>query len=138
HAAADLRWSDGGRRRDMLRFESARDLVRPQSAELPGASTGEQLVEQDTELIDVAGGRDRPAARLFGRGVIGRERSGAGARQAVRVAVSRDELRDAEVDETELAVGSDEQIGGLEVAVDDEVAVGVGDGAARVREEPEP
>ena len=41
-----------------------------------------------------------------------------------------DDFGDAEIKKFWLAVGGDEDVGGLEIAMDDEVAMGVGDGAA--------
>ena len=54
---------------------------------------------------------------------------------AVRVVFLDQQLGDAEVEQLEPALAGDQHVGGLEVAMDHELAVRVLDGAARVLEE---
>ena len=116
------------------RFEITRmfpvERVRP--------SAGEEFVEERAEGIDVGGGRDGLAADLLGRGVLRRHRAEAGPREVGPVAF--EQARDTEVEELHLGAAlavDDEDVRRLEVAVDDEAAVGIGDGVADPFEEGE-
>jgi len=98
----------------------------------PRPVAGEHFEEDDAERVDVAGRGDRRALELFGAGVFGREGQTGAARQGFAgiAVVFGQQLGDAEVEQFGSAVGSDEDVSGLEVAVHDEVAMGVGDGVA--------
>ena len=112
----------------------------------------EQLVEHDAEGPDVGATIRRLAARLLRRHVGGgaedeaggRARAGEGGRlreagraARARVVVPAPGLGEAEVEHLHLAVGGQLDVGGLEVAVDDALLVGLlerlGDLAARRR-----
>jgi hypothetical protein len=82
---------------------------------------------------------DRLAADLLGAGVLGRHRQPSGARQVDRYRhqFGVEEFGDAEVEELRGPVGGDEDIAGLEIAVDDEVLVGDLDGLAHLAEQDE-
>ncbi len=56
---------------------------------------------------------------------------------ARHVAVALDQLGDAEVEQLDLTVGADEHVGRLDVAVDDQVGVGVRDRFEDVEEQAE-
>ena len=99
---------------------------------LEGVHTGEHLAQQQTEPEDIGRGRRRVAAKLFGAGVARRQIGGSGLRSVNTVV---DQLRDAEVDEFGGAVRSDEDIGRLDIAVDDEVAMRVGDSTSQLQPE---
>ena len=100
---------------------------------------GQQLVEQHAEGVDVGGGGDCAALELLRRGVLGGQRARRGHRAADRDAGGLiDERRDPEVEELRAAGAVDENVRGLEVAVHDEVGVGVGDRVGDLEKELEP
>ncbi len=85
----------------------------------------ERLVEDDAERVDVDGGGDLLPARLLGRHVGERADDVAGAREDVVVGHPRDpEVGELRAREARLALGADD-VGGLDVAVDDATLVGV-------------
>ena len=96
----------------------------------------EQLVEDDAERVHVGRGRDAAAAHLLGARVLGRHepqlRPVVRSRVASR-AVGLEQLGDAEVEQLGHAVGRDEDVAGLDVAVHDEVLVRVLHGAQTSR-----
>ncbi len=96
---------------------------------------GEQLEEQDAEGVDVGGGRDRAAGDLLGRGVLRRQRDTALTGQHRHRFVVAEQLGDAEVEQLDLAAGGDEHVRRLQVAVDDQVGVGVRDRRLDVQEQ---
>ena len=103
-----------------------------------GRGAGEEVVEDGTEGVDVAAGVDGLAAGLLGRHVADRSEQGAGggdvgdgvggAGIGIGICPLGQVLGEAPVDDDGLAELADEDVGGLEVAVDDAVAVGVSDG----------
>ena len=106
-----------------------------------GAATGEQAVEQRAECVDVGGGGRRLAAKLLGTGRLEREdaRELGGLVQGQCVgAVGIDQLGDAEIQQLRFAFGGDQHVGGLDVAVHDEVAVGELHGVAELGDQPQP
>ena len=83
----------------------------------------QQLVEQDAEREDVAGGRDRFTARLFGRQIAERAQHQSGARLGADGGIAgmlahRDACQ-AEVEHLHVAVGAHHHVVGLDVAMDD-------------------
>ena len=104
-------------------------------------AAGEQLVGEGAKRVDVGRGRDRLAAHLLGRRVLRRHRPAAEPRQrrVVLALVARivQDLGDAEVEQLDRAVGGDERVRRLEIAMDDEVLVRVLDAVADRGEERE-
>ena len=101
------------------------------------ALSGQNLVEQKAECVDIGRRRDLVAGELLRGGVVGREqRRGPGG-----VGVGVEQLGDAEVEQDRprrpVVVLGDEHIGRLQVAVDDQPPVRVGDGVADLSQEPE-
>ena len=82
--------------------------------------TMQQLVQDHAQRIDVGRGVDRLALHLLRRHVRGGADHAPGCGQAVFVV---DQLRDAEVEDLGLAAVGDEDVVGLQVAVDDLVVV---------------
>ena len=69
--------------------------------------SGQQHVEKHAQCVDVGPGRHGPAGHLFRRGVLGRERPPAVARQRRRFSGAGfllEKLRDAEIEELHLPV----------------------------------
>src|SRR6185295_12572976 len=87
-------------------------------------AAGEQLVEHDPDRVDVRRRADRVALGLLGREVLRRAHDGARLGH-----VRRSGARDAEVGDLGAPVGVDDDVVGLEVAVDDPAAVGEARGA---------
>ena len=95
-------------------------FVRPLAAQ--------QLVEHHAERVHVARGRERFAQQLLGAGVLRCERPAGDARElglVARAAFGFHQLGDAEVEQTHFALRGDEDVAGLQVAVDHEVGVRV-------------
>ena len=119
-----------GRRRRRLREVLHRDLDRAVAGERHLA--GEQLEEHDPGRVEVGRLVDRRAARLLGREVL----RGADDR-ALLGHLARARARDAEVRHLDDALGVDDDVVRLDVAVDDAVAVREaqrGEDLARVRD----
>ena len=122
------RCSDGGLRD--LRQVLHRDLDRRLAEERHLA--GEELVEEDSRGVEVRCLVDGSAARLLRREVLG----GADDRALLRH-LARPGTCDAEVRDLDDALGVDDHVVRLDVAVDDAVAVRVaerGEDLARVRD----
>ena len=96
---------------------------------------GQQLEEEHAERVDVGRGGDRAAGDLLGRGVLRRQRDAALARQHRHRFVVAEQLGDAEVEQLDLAVAGHEHVRRLQVAVDDQVGVGVRDRRLDVQEQ---
>ena len=107
----------GGERRDRRRsvMEQAVDVLdhRP-VGRIEWWLTSEKVVEQRAESPDIAAGVDRSTARLLGAHVGERAHRALGCRGHGRVAHGGD----AEVDDLRRAIGADDHIAGLDVAVD--------------------
>jgi len=99
-----------------------------------GQQARAQFVQQHAQGVDVGGRGHRFAAQLLGRGVGGRQRLHAERGAAGFVLVCQ-QLGNAEVQQLDAAVGIHQHIGGLEVAVHDEVAVGVADRLQHLQEQ---
>ena len=91
----------------------------------------QELVGDDAERVHVRGRAGRLAARLLGRQVGGGAEHGADLGDVGLLG----RLGDAEVGELDHAVAAAQQVAGLDVAVDDLVAVRVGEPAARLGED---
>ena len=81
---------------------------------------GQQPVQHHAQLPEVGGGGDRRVVQLFRRGVFEGQRAvvGGGGVGAFEL------LGDAEIEQLDPAVAIDQQVGGLEVAMDHQVAMG--------------
>ena len=122
-----------------LGADGLRDFHRPPAFQPVGPLAGEQLAEDHPQAVHVAGGGDRLAAQLLRAGVLRGHRAVERRRRLAGVVrVGGDELGDAEVEQLGFALGRDPDVGGLEVAVDDEVLVRVADGRAHLAEERQP
>ena len=75
---------------------------------------GQRLVEDAAERVDVGAGVHRLAADLLGGGVVDAAHEQAGLGQGVLGGV----LGEAEVGEVDVLLGADQDVGGLDVAVD--------------------
>ena len=123
----------GGRHRlaRLARVDGAHRALEPGQrslviAERPPA--GEQLEEQQAEGIDVGRGGDRLAGELLGAGIFGRREAQRRARLPQPLGAGRfrvEELGDAEVEQPYLAALGQQDVGRLEIAMDDEVNMGV-------------
>ena len=121
-----------------LRFaDDADDVGRRPAGEAIGQSAGEQLVEQHAERVDIRGRGHRVAAYLLGAGVLRRHQlqPGSGRRERLARELGIQQLGDAEVQQLGCAIGDDEHVGRLDVAVDDQVLVRVLNRGADVPEE---
>ena len=99
----------------------------------PGTYAREQLEQQKAERVDVRGGGHGPAGQLFRRGVGRRQRCGCGAR--VRAGVFVDQFGDTEVEQLHATFGVDQDVRRLQIPVDHQVSMRVGDGLADLREQ---
>ena len=92
------------------------------------APTAQQFVEQDAACPDVGGNADRAARQLLGRGVLHGHRTPAELRQlrgVDRFVVRLEQLCDPEVQQHCTAFAGDQHVAGLQVAMHDEMRVGV-------------
>jgi hypothetical protein len=101
--------------------------------------SGEQLVEQHAERVDVGRGRNRPAADLLGGRVLRREPGAglAGQRRVVVPPIAFQQLGNAEVEQLHLTVAGHEHVRGFQVAVHDQVGVRVRHRREDVEEQPD-
>ena len=99
------------------RAQPGLDLAVPGQA--AGMAAGEQAHQQQAQGPDVAGGAQRLAAHLLRARPRGGQRVGAGARQFAFRLFQR--ACNAEVQQLHLALGRDQHVARLEVAVDDEL-----------------
>ncbi len=98
-----------------------------------GARAEQELMQQHAERVDVGRGRHDLAGDLLRRRVVGREYANGRALDVVL-----EQLRDAEVEELHGAVGRDEDVRRLDVAVHDQRAMRGFNRAANGQEEREP
>src|SRR5262249_26689746 len=96
------------------------------------AAAGQQVVPGSAQRVEVAADVGRAAvACLFGGHVVERADGGAGAGDAEEVLVhGAGQAHVGQLDEQPAAFLDDEEVGGLDVAVDDVLVVGVPQGAA--------
>src|SRR5437762_2482257 len=85
---------------------------------------GEELIEHDAGREDVRAPIDRLALDLFRRHVGRGSDHGAGARRLALLALRLGDAGDAEIGQFGVAAGIDQDIGRLDVAVDDARLVG--------------
>ena len=84
---------------------------------------GQAVEEQRPERVDVGAAVERMSLRLLGRDVVARPEHPPGLRQRGCVV----DARDAEVGQLGVAIGGQEHVVGLHVAMDDAALVGVGE-----------
>ena len=101
-----------------------------------GPLTRKELVEENTQLVDVGGGRDLLSADLLRGGVRGGEEPATRPRGG-ELGVLLEELRDPEVQQLHLALLVHQDVGRLQVPVHDELTLGIAKCVAHVGEEPE-
>ena len=106
------------------------------TSELVRPFVAEELVENHTQRVDVGADGERLAEDLFGRGVVRRQRSAGelGEPGLLRLPFV-EQLCDPEVEQPDLAIGGDEDICRLKIAMHDELRVRVGDGVRDLHEE---
>ena len=85
----------------------------------------QQLVEQDAEGVDVGGGGDDGAAQLLRSGIVRRQRPLPLGGDGGALGLVLEQLGDPEVEQLDHAVGADQDVARLDVAVHDQVAVGM-------------
>ena len=114
------------------------DVRRGSASGLVWRVTGEQLVENYAQRVDVARRRGRTALHLLGAGVLGCQQpeAGDGGRWLVRAWMEH--LGDPEVEELGYPLAGDQDVDRFDVAVDDPARVGVGDRPADLQKKPEP
>jgi hypothetical protein len=106
-----------------------------------GALAAQQLVEDDPQRVDIGGGGHRLVEELLGGCVLGGQQPDLGARQHGRQDAARlppHDLGDAEVQQLHRAFRRDQDVAGLEIAMDHQVAVGELHRRADRPEEPQP
>src|SRR5262249_3445943 len=99
---------------------------------------GQQLKEDHPERVDVAGGGYGCARDLLRRGVLGGKGPAAEPRQLTlaRLACGK-KFRDSEIPQAALPVRGDQDVGGLQVAMDDKTRVRVLHRAQHLKEQAE-
>jgi hypothetical protein len=102
-----------------------------------GMLTGQQEIQQHAQRVDIGGSGDLTSPDLFRRGILGRQRDGALACQRAPL-VRLKKLGDPEVEELDLPVAGDEDVGRLQTAMDDKVGVSVRDRRQNVEEKANP
>jgi hypothetical protein len=129
--------ADLGHARRFL-FKDGLDKVGGGSHVLPnGMAPGEQHEEEHSQRINVRGGCDCLSVQLFRRGIVGRERLSifeCELRSHIDVPFVLQQLGDPEIEQLDLAIGSHQHVGRLEVAVHNKVCVGFGDGLQHIQE----
>ena len=95
--------------------------------------TGQQFKQNPAQRVDVAQCGYGFIAQLLGTGV-GRRGHDGGGQQAVWL----DEFRGAKVQQLDRAVRGDENIGRLQIEMDNQVAMGIGNGVAHAQKELQP
>ena len=113
---------DGGRVRDRAGQSGEGDRCR--AVTLPRPDPGEHLVQDDAQAVDVGGGRGLLATRLLRAEVMDR----AEGRPRQRHLCLGDRPGDAEVGDLDPAVGPDQDVARLDVAVDEPAGMSGGEG----------
>src|SRR5882724_8938605 len=93
-----------------------------------GMLSGQQDIEQDAQRVDISGGRDGSPAQLFGSGTCrchGSHAIGCELRLE-NLTFAFQKLSDSEVQQLYVAVVSHQNVRGLEIAMNDQIGVGMG------------
>ena len=133
--AAPLDGSDDARPYGSLFADRPRQVRVAAPLRAIGALSRQQPVEQHAQGVDVARDRHRLAADLLRARRLQRESAVAGPRLVSRREARLEQLRDPEIQELRRAVRRDQDVARLEIAVDDEVLMGVLDRRAHLAEE---
>ena len=131
---------EDGHVRRPWRFGLGRRAVASAAGRCEGPPRGQQLEEDQAERVDVRGGGHALTAQLLGRRISRRQPALTRARQLgwlARVVIG-EQLGDAEVEQLQIAGRRDEDVRGLQIAVDDEPAIRVLHGIAHPAEQPHP
>jgi hypothetical protein len=99
-----------------------------------GVAAGEQLVGDDAHRVEVTAVVDLHAERLLGRHIAGRAHEHAGGGELAVGLL----LGDAEVRELHQALARHEQVGRLDVAVDDPLVMGVAEPGEHIGDDARP
>ena len=113
------------------RGDKLTDFVDGPAGDIVGPLSGEQFVQQHAEPVDIRHRRHSRAAKLLRAGVLRCQHLGAEHRRH-RVALVLQQLGDAEVEQLRHAVGGDQDVRWLDVAMHDEVLMRVGHGGAHL------
>src|SRR5688572_10999109 len=105
--------------------DRARHIVRFARRQLIRWPAGKQNVQQNTQRIDVARRRDGSPPNLLGTGIKWSEKSFARECEIRCGKILAEEFCYSEVEEPDATFGSDENVGGLEVSMHNQVPVGV-------------
>src|SRR5450759_888277 len=93
--------------------------------------TRDEPVEENSEGVHVRRGRDRPAANLLGARVLRGPRPLGSLRQPHLARLVRyEQLGDTEIEQLDVTLLGDQDVGGLDVAMNDQVLMGVLHGRA--------
>ncbi len=116
-----------GRRRILL-ANGALDFREPHGGDEEGTGSAQQFVEQHAQDVDIAGGGDRLTAYLFRAGMIRGHDANVGLRHRQRVPRRLpivQQFCNAEIQELRNAGRGHQDIRGLEIAMHDEILVGI-------------
>ncbi len=108
------------------------------SGQVEGEPAAEQLVQHHAQRVDIGVHADAAAPELLRRGVGGGQRPEPGSGLVLGEVDRLQLLGDAEVEQLHHPVGADQDVGRLDVAVDDGVLVGVANCLTHGAEQPEP
>ena len=118
--------------------DDVRDLLGRASGELVGPVSGQELIEQQAERVDVGRERDRLAQELLGARILRRHRPGQRRHRRISLVAGIEDLGDAEIEQLWLTVRGHQHVPRLEVAVDDVVIVRVLHGVENAQAQAEP
>ena len=123
--------------RDLLRGDRIFQRCGAGPPELVGPGARQKLVGHDAEAVHVARRADSLSPDLLGAGVVGREDAPRRLRQcSMRLRVVLDQLGDSEVEQPDLALLRDQDVRGLEVAVNHRAGMGERHGVGHLEQQP--
>ncbi len=127
---------DSAGQRCRLRQQRAQSLKHRSIRSEPRMYASQQLEQQHSESVDIGRCRDRFSGELLRRCAHRRQRRGGGHRQLRSLRI--DQLGDAEIEQLHLAFAGDENVRGLQVPMDDQVAMSVGHSFTDLQEKLQP